>query len=96
MSHVATHEIGVLFTCSITSSYTQSSVEESPPTQLNEVCKVCIMCPSDHSQVQCNLLICPIWLRVAGCFRWWLPSTETTVDSSTVARLQCVRRIPLH
>ena len=63
VSHVATHEIGVLFTCSIT-SYTQSSVEESPPTQLDEVCKVCIMCPSDHSQVQCNLLIRPIWLRV--------------------------------
>ena len=31
VSHVATHEIGVLFTCSITSSYTQSSVEEPRP-----------------------------------------------------------------
>ena len=41
-----THEIGVSFTCSITPSYTQSSVEEPPPTQLDVVCKVCIMCPS--------------------------------------------------
>ena len=51
MCESCTHKICVLFTCSIT-SYTQSSVEESPPTQLDVVCKVCIMCPSDHSQVQ--------------------------------------------
>ena len=58
-----THEIGVLFTCSIT-SYTDQC-RGAPPTQLDEVCKVCIMCPSDHSQVQCSLLIRPIWLRVS-------------------------------
>ena len=80
---LCTHEIGVLLTCCISSSSIQSSLEEAPPTQMNVVCKVCEMCPPDHTQVQCDVYgIQPLWLRWADCFRQWLPTTQATVDSS--------------
>ena len=52
-----TQQIRVPLTCSITSSSTQSSLEESLPTQLGMVYKVCVMCPPDHTQVHCSLLM---------------------------------------